>query len=194
MVVSRSFYATAPSISLIFLILDSIPTEYEFGKTLAVVGGMANDVNTARVTFDLHTNPKMGHTVRPRIIIADDQHAFLSTITQLLRDKFDVVAAVENGQRAIENVASLDPDILVLDVSMPVLNGIETAARLKESGSRARVIFLSAHEDDDLVRAAFSVGAFAYVLKRRLTSDLVLSIRSVLKGHIFVSRFGFSFE
>jgi DNA-binding NarL/FixJ family response regulator len=122
-----------------------------------------------------------------KIVLADDQQLFLKAVARFLENRFDVVATAEDGERAINHVSSFDPDLLVLDVSMPVLNGLQTAARLKECGSRAKVIFLSAHEDIDLVAAALSVGASAYVLKRRLATDLIPAIQAALGGHIFTS-------
>ncbi len=124
---------------------------------------------------------------RPRILLADDQQAILETTAQLFDGEFDIVAAVQDGERVIEAVARLDPDILVLDISMPVMSGIEAAARLKESACKAKVIFLTVHDDPDYVEAAFSVGAFGYVLKARLNVDLLPAIREVLRGHTFVS-------
>jgi DNA-binding NarL/FixJ family response regulator len=124
---------------------------------------------------------------RIRILLADDQPEMLAAVTRLLEDEFDIVAAVVNGEEAIEAVASLDPDLLVLDISMPALNGIEAAARLKESGSLAKAIFLTVNEDPHIVEAALSVGGRGYVLKQRLATDLIAAIRHVLSDRIFVS-------
>ena len=123
----------------------------------------------------------------PRILLADDHPEMLKKVAQLLEGDFEVVAAVENGERLIEAAINLDPDLIVLDISMPVLNGIEAACRLKESASRAKVIFLTMHEDPGFVTAAFSAGALAYVLKARLVTDLIPAIREVLQGHVFAS-------
>jgi DNA-binding NarL/FixJ family response regulator len=120
-------------------------------------------------------------------LLADDQQEMLETVARLLEEDFPVIAAVANGERVIEAAVRLAPDVLVLDISMPVLNGIEAAYRLKESGSRAKVIFLTVHKDPDFVDAAFSVGARGYVLKQRLATDLVPAIRRVVHDHIFVS-------
>jgi DNA-binding NarL/FixJ family response regulator len=90
----------------------------------------------------------------------------------------------------IEVVAKLNPDLVVLDISMPVLDGIETARRLRASGYSGRVIFLTALEDCDLVAAAFSVGAFGYVVKSRLVTDLVPAVQRALQGQFFCSQFG----
>jgi DNA-binding NarL/FixJ family response regulator len=105
----------------------------------------------------------------------------------LLENEFDVIAAVANGERVIEAAVRLAPDLLVLDISMPILNGIEAASCLKESGSTAKVIFLTVNEDPYIVEAALSVGACGYVLKQRLAADLIPAIRQVLQDRIFVS-------
>ena len=123
----------------------------------------------------------------PRILLADDHPDMLKKVAQLLKGDFEVVAAVENGERLIEAAINLDPDLIVLDISMPVLNGIEAARCLKESGSQAKVIFLTMHEDPGFVTAAFSAGALGYVVKTRLVTDLIPAIREVLQGHVFAS-------
>ena len=124
---------------------------------------------------------------RIRILLADDQREILETVARLLEDEFDVVATVANGVRAIEAAVRLAPDLIVLDISMPVLNGMEAAFQLKELGSRAKVVFLTVHEDPVLIEAALSVGARGYVLKQRLATDLIPAIRQVLDDLIFVS-------
>jgi DNA-binding NarL/FixJ family response regulator len=122
-----------------------------------------------------------------RILLADDQQEILETALQLFDGEFDIVATAKDGEGAIEAAVRLDPDLLVLDISMPVFSGIEAAAQLKESACRAKVIFLTVHDDPDYVEAAFSIGAVGYVLKRRLAVDLLPAIREVLQGHTFVS-------
>lgn len=123
----------------------------------------------------------------PRVFLADDQEEMLQTVTQMLEGEFQVVGTAENGMRALELVPSLSPDILVLDISMPVVNGIEVACLLKGSGLAAKVIFLTVHSDPDFVEAAMSAGALGYVLKPCLASDLVPAIWAVLEGNTFVS-------
>jgi DNA-binding NarL/FixJ family response regulator len=123
----------------------------------------------------------------PSIVLADDQPEVLDRARQLLEPKFNLLASVENGQQAIWAVSTLDPDLLVLDISMPVLNGIRTASHLKKTGCRTKVIFLTIHQDPDFLAAAFSVGALGYVLKYYLATDLLPAIREVLQGHIFIS-------
>ena len=128
----------------------------------------------------------MNHT-RIRILLADDHQEMLEAVARLLEDEFDVIAAVTNGERVIEAALRLAPDLLVLDISMPVLNGIEAAACLKESGSRAKVIFLTVNTDPDIVEMALSIGALGYVLKPHFAADLIPAIRRVLQDRVFVS-------
>ena len=126
---------------------------------------------------------------RPRVVLADDLPEMLRKVTQLLQDDFDVVGSAQNGQEAMEAAKTLNPDLLVLDISMPILNGIQVASRLRDSGCRAKVIFLTVHEDRDYVEAAFSVGALGYVLKSRVATDLMLAAQEALLGHKFASLF-----
>jgi DNA-binding NarL/FixJ family response regulator len=122
-------------------------------------------------------------------LVADDQQAVVEAISGLLDGKFRVVATVQDGERVIEAVKGLNPDLLLLDISMPVLSGIEAAARLKLNASsfRSKLIFVTVHQDPDYVEAAFAVGARGYVLKQRLAVDLLPAIREVLPGRTFIS-------
>ncbi|HEV2115273.1 MAG TPA: response regulator, partial [Terriglobales bacterium] len=126
---------------------------------------------------------------RPKVLLADDQPEILETVERLLEGQCEIVAKVDNGESMLDAVSRLDPDLVVLDISMPVLNGIEAAWRLKESGSRAKVIFLTVAEDPGFVEAAFSAGALGYVSKPHLASDVVPAVREVLQGHVFASQF-----
>jgi DNA-binding NarL/FixJ family response regulator len=124
---------------------------------------------------------------RVRVLLADDHEDFLAVATRLLEPEFDVVSAVGNGQALIEEAARLEPDVLVLDISMPVLNGIEAARHLKAAGCGARIVFLTVHGDFDYVRAALGAGAHGYVIKSRLASDLLPALREALAGRSFLS-------
>ena len=123
----------------------------------------------------------------PRILLADDHQEMLQTLVGILEDEFQIVGTAGNGMRALELAASLTPDIVVLDISMPEVNGIEAARRLREEGSLASVVFLTAHNDPDLVEAAMSAGALGYVLKSHLATDLVSAIWLALVGKTFIS-------
>lgn len=127
-------------------------------------------------------------TIPPTVLLADDQKEMLNTAALILEDDFNIVGTAGNGTNAIELAMQLTPDVLVLDISMPGLSGIETAERLREAGSRSRVIFCTIHDDADFVRAALSTGALGYVLKPALATDLVPAVWAVLQGNIYISR------
>jgi DNA-binding NarL/FixJ family response regulator len=119
--------------------------------------------------------------------MADDHEAFLAAAVRLLEPEFHVVGAVGDGQALLDAAARLSPDVVVLDVSMPLLNGIEAARRLRNAGTPARVVFLTAYADPGFVWAALEAGAHGYVVKSRVASDLPLALREVLAGRPFVS-------
>lgn len=123
-----------------------------------------------------------------RILLADDHEPILSQVSALLKDEFEVVAAVNNGRDALREVQRLDPDVLVLDISMPVLDGLQAATRLKSMPVRTKVVFLTVHEDEDYIAAAFAAGASGYVIKSNVTTDLVRAIHDVLHGRSYVSK------
>jgi DNA-binding NarL/FixJ family response regulator len=122
-----------------------------------------------------------------RVLLADDNEAILARVRTVLGDDFDVIGAVNNGRDAIAEVRRLDPDVLLMDLRMPILDGLRAAAQMR-SGLRTKIVFLSAHEDQDFVDAAFAVGARGYVAKSDIASDLVPAILQVLQGHTFVSK------
>lgn len=124
---------------------------------------------------------------RARILVAEDHELMRDQVVRLLRRDFEVVAAVTNGEALLEAAARLNPDVCVLDISMPVLNGIETATHLKKTSSPAKVIFLTIHNDSDSVGAAFKSGADGYVFKTRMAADLIIAVREVLAGRTFLS-------
>ena len=123
----------------------------------------------------------------PRILLADDQEEIRRTVASLLEEHFDIVGFAQNGKQVIELVAQSSPDVLVLDIFMPVLNGIDAAASLLASGCPSKVLFLTAHDDSDFLEAAIELGALGYVLKPHLATELIPAIRSVLKGHCYIS-------
>ena len=91
------------------------------------------------------------------------------------------------ANRHVDAVLALDPDVLVSDISMPLLDGLQAARRIQKTNSRVKIIFLTIHEDRDFIAAAFSAGAMGYVTKRHLSTDLVFAIEEALRGHTFVS-------
>jgi len=108
-------------------------------------------------------------------------------VSRVLEKEFELLDAVTDGQALLEAASKLKPDLCLLDISMPVVNGFEVATRLRKSGSKAKIVFLSIHEDLDFVHAAFEAGASAYVIKRRMGRDLLAAIRAALAGRTFTS-------
>ena len=125
---------------------------------------------------------------RPRILLADDHRPLLDQVISLLQADFEVVGAVSNGKTLVSEAQRLKPDVIVLDIAMPILNGIEAAHLLHEAGSTAKLIFLTVHQDPAFVRACFAEGALGYVTKPELVSDLIPAINQVRAGHRFVSQ------
>jgi DNA-binding NarL/FixJ family response regulator len=124
---------------------------------------------------------------RIRVLLADDHEDFLAVALRLLEPRFEVVKSVSDGQAVIDEASALDPDVLVLDISMPIVNGLEAARQLRATGFTGKIIFLTVHADADYVRAAVAAGAFGYVVKSRLASDLPLALNEVVAGRQFFS-------
>lgn len=124
---------------------------------------------------------------RVSILLADDNSAVLNNVTRVLRAKYDIVAAVKDGASVLQEFPRLRPDVIVLDISIGDVNGIDVARQLRDSGCRSKIVFLTVHEDSDFVNAAMSTGASAYVVKSRLSTDLISAIEAVLAGKLFVS-------
>jgi len=122
-----------------------------------------------------------------RVLLADDHGDFLRKVQAELSPEFEIADTAANGEDAIEAVHRLDPDVLVIDISMPVLDGLQAASRLRDARCRTKIVFLTIHEQSDFVSAAFAAGASGYVSKRHLGTDLVAAIREVLQGHTFIS-------
>lgn len=126
-------------------------------------------------------------TVQPRILVADDHRAMLDTLVRMLSRDFDVVAAVMDGVAVVTQAEQLEPDLLVMDIAMPGLNGIAAAARLKAHGSNAKVVFVTNMRDREFVQESLALGNIGFVVKDRLVADLLPAIRHVLSGETFVS-------
>jgi len=125
--------------------------------------------------------------MKPRLLLADDHTLLLEGIRLMLEPEFDLVGSVEDGQALLAAAKTLKPDVILLDISMPVLNGIDAARRLRKLLPSARLIFLTMHADPDYVAEAFRAGAMGYLLKRSAASELLTAIREVLKGNHYVS-------
>lgn len=123
---------------------------------------------------------------RARVLLADDNLEILHHVTLLLQEEFDVVGAVPDGQSVLREFDKTKPDVVVLDISMGQLSGIDVALRLRDTGRQAKVVFLTVHDEQEYVWAAFDAGGSGYVRKLQL-SDLPAAVRTVMTGRIFIS-------
>jgi DNA-binding NarL/FixJ family response regulator len=124
-----------------------------------------------------------------RILIADDHPHFPELVESLLGPTFEVIGKVNDGRALCEAALDLKPDVIITDISMPVLNGIESVGELRRAGCTSKVIFLTVHSDPDFVQACLATGAVGYIFKPRVAVDLFAAIREALAGNVFVSRF-----
>jgi DNA-binding NarL/FixJ family response regulator len=139
------------------------------------------------VVSDRYRENKVQPLNRARVLLADDHHELLKRVTSIVATELDVVGSARNGHELLAQTEALEPDIVIVDLSMPVLNGIDAVRHLVEHGSGAKFIFLTLHEDTSFVDACFAAGAMAYVVKRRIPMDLIVAVREVLMGRRFVS-------
>jgi DNA-binding NarL/FixJ family response regulator len=124
---------------------------------------------------------------RPRVLLADDHTLVLDGLRKILDPECEVVGAVEDGRSLLAAAARLKPDIILLDISMPLLNGVEAARRLRAAAPGAKVIFVTMHADATYVAGAFRAGASGYVLKRCASLELLKAINQVLSGRQYVT-------
>jgi DNA-binding NarL/FixJ family response regulator len=124
---------------------------------------------------------------RPRVLLADDHTLLLEAFQKLLSEDCDVVGGVTDGQALLDAALRLHPDVVVVDISMPLLNGLDAARRLKALMPDVRIIILTMNEDGDLAAEAFRAGASGYVLKRSAASELITAIGEVMKRRSYVT-------
>jgi DNA-binding NarL/FixJ family response regulator len=130
---------------------------------------------------------KEEHLGRIRVLLADDHPEFLAVATRLLESEYEVVKTVSNGQALVNEASVLSPDLIVLDITMPGLNGIAAARQIRAKGFAGKIVFLTVHADPDYVRAALAAGAQGFVIKSGLASDLLPGVREVLAGGSYLS-------
>ena len=129
-----------------------------------------------------------------RVVAADDNTQVRDKIVQLLKVDFEVVGTAADGKSALDLVMLLEPEIVVLDISMPVMSGIEAAAEITRKASKTKIVFLTVHDDSDFVKAALNVGASAYVVKSQMVTDLRAAILAASEGNKFISSNSVVFE
>jgi DNA-binding NarL/FixJ family response regulator len=122
-----------------------------------------------------------------RVLLADDHPGVRAELRAQLGGVFEIIGVVEDGRQAVDAAFRLDPDVVILDISMPLMNGFQVARHLRDGKCRSKIVILTTYEDDDYIDAAFSSGANGFVSKSNLTTDLAAAIREVFQGRLFVS-------
>jgi DNA-binding NarL/FixJ family response regulator len=124
---------------------------------------------------------------KPRVLLADDHKIMIEGLKNLLKDEFEIVGSVENGRALLEQASTLYPDVIVADISMPQLNGIEAARQIKKTDKNVKIVFLTMHPDATYAANAFEAGASGFVLKHSASSELISAIHQAIKGRIYVT-------
>jgi len=124
---------------------------------------------------------------RPRLLLADDHTLVLEGLRKLLEPHFDLIETVEDGRTLLRRAPQFNPDAILLDISMPLLNGIDAARQLRKALPQTKIIFLTMHADPAYVTEAFRAGASGYLLKRSAASELVNAVNEVLRGRVYVT-------
>jgi DNA-binding NarL/FixJ family response regulator len=124
---------------------------------------------------------------RPRVLLADDHTLLLDAFHKLLNEECDVIGTVSNGRELVAEAVEARPDVVVVDIAMPLLNGIDATRQLKQLVPATRVIILTMNEDADVAAEAFRAGASGYLLKRSAGSELIAAIREVMKRRSYVT-------
>src|SRR5882762_7825457 len=124
---------------------------------------------------------------KPRILIADDHQILAEGLRGLLEPEFDVVDVVGDGRELVAAAKKHRPDVIVADVTMPSLNGIEAAIQLRDAGVASKVVFLTMHHDVAYARRAMEAGAAGFVLKHSAAAELVTAVREALRGKTYIT-------
>lgn len=124
---------------------------------------------------------------RPRVLLADDHRLVAEGLISLLEQEFELLGVMEDGRALVEAAKRLRPDVIVADITMPGLNGIDALAQLKQENPDVRVVFLTMHKDAAYARRALEAGACGYVLKHSARAELFLAVQAALEGKVFVT-------
>jgi DNA-binding NarL/FixJ family response regulator len=150
--------------------------------------GRDNPVASPREPIDQHLTKKMSGTRPTTVLVADDHAIVMEGLVSLLRDHdFDVVGAVGDGEKLLEAARRLKPDVIVADLSMPGMSGLEALIKLKAERSESKVIVLTMHRDAQRATQAIRAGASGFLLKESAGEELVAAIHQALEGHVYLT-------
>ena len=124
---------------------------------------------------------------RPRVLLADDHRGVAQALTNLLSPEFELVGVVEDGVALIDAATKLEPDVIVADISMPLLDGMDALGRLKKKNQHVKFVFITMYEEAALAQIALDAGAFGFVLKHSAPAELVPAVRAALDGKTYIS-------
>jgi DNA-binding NarL/FixJ family response regulator len=124
---------------------------------------------------------------RARVLLADDHPAVVKDLCAVLQPEFDVIATVENGMDLLAKVDALSPDVIVTDITMPGLDGIAAASEILRKNPAARIVFVTVHDEAEMVKKSLAIGVLGYVLKLTAGEDLVPAIHAALRGERHIS-------
>jgi DNA-binding NarL/FixJ family response regulator len=127
--------------------------------------------------------------IRPRVLLADDHPDLLKATTALLKSQFDVVGTAADGATLVSEALRLCPDVIVADITMPILSGIDAAHQLRESSLSAKIVFLTVHSEEQFMKACIAEGALGYVLKSHMKAHLIPAIQAALVGQSYICPF-----
>ncbi len=127
--------------------------------------------------------------IRPRLLLADDHPAVLKATNALLKAQFDIVGNATDGATLVSEALRLCPDVVVADITLPILSGIDAAHRLHESAPSVKIVFLTVHSEQQFVEACMAEGALGYVLKSHMKAHLIPAILAALVGHSYICPF-----
>ena len=124
---------------------------------------------------------------RARVLVADDHELVLQRVRTLLQTDFEVVGDARTGEEMVAEAIRLKPDVIVADIAMPQLSGIDAARELRREGFIAKLVFLTIYSEDEFINACVAEGALGYVMKAHMKTDLIPAIRAALAGRLFIS-------
>jgi DNA-binding NarL/FixJ family response regulator len=127
--------------------------------------------------------------MKTKVLLADDHPSLVDAALAILKPHFDIVGIATDGATLVSEAIRLRPDVIVSDITLPILNGIEAIHRLRIANSQARVVFLTVHAEEGFLKAGIAEGALGYVLKSRMKTQLIPAIEAALEGRSYVSPF-----
>jgi DNA-binding NarL/FixJ family response regulator len=127
--------------------------------------------------------------MKTRVMLADDHPPLVDAVVAILKPHYDIVGIATDGAALVSEAIRLRPDVIVSDITMPTVNGIEAIRRLRISKSQAKVVFLTVHAEEEFLKACMAEGALGYVLKSRMKTQLIPAIEAALEGKSYVTPF-----